>query len=266
MTAKPPKRHAPVLDRWTAVLLTFAALLAFAGQTRSATPVKRDILALYKSSEHRSEENCEIHELLELPLNFLGFRVTYADAESHLPGPREMERYRAIVTWFQAEGMRGASRYRRWLLNQLDAGKRVIILGNFGASAELGSESTTQDVRDVKRVFARLGVVCEPDRWIPKNNLRFLWRDPKLAAFERDLAKASPPGLMPVFTRNPRVKPVATYRAVGSSGQPILGAFISPRGGYVASGLAYVQLPGSEDDFKTQWYIDPVRFLSEALD
>ncbi|NOZ57366.1 MAG: hypothetical protein GXO73_11330, partial [Calditrichaeota bacterium] len=127
-------------------------------------------------------------------------------------------------------------------------------------------ESTTQDVRDVKRVFARLGVVCEPDRWVPKNSLRFLWRDPKLAAFERDLAKASPPGLMPVYTRNPRVKPVATYRAVGASGQPILGAFISPRGGYIASGLAYVQLPGSEDDFKTQWYVDPVRFLSEALD
>ncbi len=260
MTAKPRKLH-PLLRPWSAGLAVATVLLFLAVQVESATPVRRDVLALYKSSEHRNEENCEIHELLELPLNFLGFRVTYADAEAPLPGPEAMRRYRAVVTWFQADGMRAASRYRRWLANQLDAGKRVIILGSFGANFELGKPESSRDRQETRRIFARFGVVCQPEQWVPASRLKLLWRDPKLAAFERDVATASPAGLVPIHTADSRVKAIITYRG----DPPLLGAFLSPKGGYVAPELAYVQLPGGEEDFKTQWYIDPIRFLSEAL-
>ena len=252
---------------WRPVLsLGLALLWAAVGWSQSARPVSRDILALYKSSEHRTEENCEIHELLELPFNFLGFRLTYRDAESQLPSPEGMKRYRAVVTWFQAEKMRGASRYRRWLLKQLEAGKKVIILGSFGAYAELGRQSSSADQREVVRIFARLGVDCKPGQWIPAHRLKLLWRHPRLASFERDLETVRPPGLVPIYALDDRVQPVALYRNNRDPRKPVLGAFISPQGGYVAPGLAYVQLPGKEDDFKTQWIIDPIQFLTEALD
>ena len=69
-------------------------------QAPAASEVNRSILALYDGAEESEASETRIHKQLELPLNHLGYRVTYWDLRSGLPPLAEARRHKAIATWF----------------------------------------------------------------------------------------------------------------------------------------------------------------------
>src|SRR5712692_4254266 len=79
-----------------------------------AGELPRRVLALYKSYElvdvpgGRRRKNptlSEIHQLAQMPLNWLGLMVDYHDLATGLPDDSIMRRYRGVLTWFQSELM-----------------------------------------------------------------------------------------------------------------------------------------------------------------
>ncbi|MEW6283952.1 MAG: hypothetical protein AB1758_35395, partial [Candidatus Eremiobacterota bacterium] len=98
--------------------------------------VRGRILALYKGSEKATQDDNEVKLFLAQPLKELGYVVDYRNIEEGLPSEADMANYQGIVTWFRGPTMQIASSYCNWLTEQIVAGRKVVIFGNFGAFQE----------------------------------------------------------------------------------------------------------------------------------
>ncbi|MDZ7374622.1 MAG: hypothetical protein ONB23_11725 [candidate division KSB1 bacterium] len=252
-----------------ATALAFVVLTSWVqpGRCRTSTPSEwsLDILALYKSSEGQTEEDNPVYEFLEFPLSFLGYRVHYYDLSQGIKNLGSTDRYAAIVTWFWDDDLAGASSYRRWLLQQLEAGKKLLIFGTFGAVSEPRASPSAEDLREVDAVFAALGVRYRHDDWAFGRAARLLRLAPGYFGFERDPAVDPPKGFYPLVQESPNVYPLVELEAPPGSRRRYLSGFISPRGAFLAQGFAYYVAPGRPSEFKPQFYVDPIRFLRAAL-
>lgn len=123
----------------------------FAGQPARKIPDRakptqiRQILALFKSSEKCTAQDNNVRLYLEKQLQDLGYRVEYRDVAEGLPADSQMERFSAIVTWHRTAIMPEPMTYVRWLARQLDAGRKVIVIGNFGAHSPDGKTWLTNE-------------------------------------------------------------------------------------------------------------------------
>ena len=105
-----------------------AAPVAHAIEVEFATrPIKREILALYDSRHEAAPQKTRIHLFAEMPLNWLGYKVTYRDVNGPLPPVAEMSRYRGLLTWF-IEPMTAVETYLPWLDRVTAAGTRFAFL------------------------------------------------------------------------------------------------------------------------------------------
>lgn len=91
------------------------------------------ILALLKQSEDNSIYESNIHRFAFKELLKLGFWTNYHYVENGLPDSLSMKSYNAVITWFNTPEMLNGEAYSPWLLEQIITGRKVIILGNFGA-------------------------------------------------------------------------------------------------------------------------------------
>ncbi len=120
-------------------------------------PDTNTILALYDSSEKRDWENNEIRKLVEDDLDSMGLTVKYYDINKGLPAKSLTSNIRGVITWFSDSKIKNADKYCEWLSSQITDGKKVIILGNFGAYQDLDTEVWT-DMSVVNKIFNNIGV------------------------------------------------------------------------------------------------------------
>ncbi|RME72991.1 MAG: hypothetical protein D6776_07825 [Planctomycetota bacterium] len=153
------------------VAIAVAALLgalalgarAPAGETASgdAEPLRLRLLCVHDPTEQSEPWQGPIHEVLEAPAAHLGLRLEHLVLGGPLPGPEAMARYRGIVTWFADDSMPGAERYLRWLIAQLEHGRRALVIGPLGA----GRDSRTGQEVDpalLAEAWAALGFERQP--------------------------------------------------------------------------------------------------------
>ena len=95
--------------------------------------IKRRVLAFYQRDQKELSEKNRIHDNVETFLNHLGLVVDYRAIEDGLPGAAEMEPYRGVMTWFLGASVPDAQAYAQWLKTQIEAGRKVVILGDYGA-------------------------------------------------------------------------------------------------------------------------------------
>ena len=120
--------------------------------------VKRRLLVLYKKSEAPSLEEHPLFDRAGIALNYLGLICDYRAVEDGLPDGAEMEKYRGIVTWHTTPFMVHAREYNAWMLRQIKAGVKVVILENYGAYFD---RDTLVEAHNVAPVFAALGIKHE---------------------------------------------------------------------------------------------------------
>ncbi len=108
-----------------------------------SSEIKRWILALYDSKENATLENNSIHNNLEIILNHLGLVLSYHDIQQGLPAPEKMENFRGIITWFYNPVYKNPISYAQWLTNQIRQGRKVVMLGNYGAFLDEDLQSPT---------------------------------------------------------------------------------------------------------------------------
>jgi len=148
-----------------------------------AVPSGKTVLGLYKSSEGKSAGNNEIKTYLSGIIRDLGLRLTYWDIDKNIPRQKDLENVRAIITWFDGNEMKDPKSYLEFLNLCLDAGKKLVIIGNFGAYYNSTDKEYTATPL-INYTMARLGIIYLGE-WTDNPGLYVIkYKDPKLCEYK----------------------------------------------------------------------------------
>lgn len=203
----------------------------------------RRILALYDGQENPDGlQSTDVHKLLAMPLEYLGYAIDYLDVNSGLPDYSLTGQYAGIVTWFNNDALLRPIVYRDWLLRQIDSGVKVVILGKLGFKAN-------------DAFLQHLGVKLT--RAAIKGPLKIELSD-KMIGYE-----AKPQPKIRGFTAWQAQENIETHLSLlDERKQSWVAVFTGQWGG--AALHPYVIETGYKG--RQRWIIDPFRFLSKALD
>jgi hypothetical protein len=115
------------------------------------------VLALYKSSDGQGAADNEIALHLEAALRLMGLAVRYHDVDRGLPGPRELDDARAVVSWFRGPAMADPLAYLAFLRATIDSGRKILVLDNLGAYQDRAS-GRWLDSGELNQTLVRLGI------------------------------------------------------------------------------------------------------------
>lgn len=234
------------------VFLFSSARAQFLGDDPERESVRREILAIYDSHEEARPDQTRIHRFAEMPLNHLGFVVSYWDISAGLPSSERTANLRGIITWFRRPP---PASFYQWGLQQLGKGVRMVVLGDSG----LPAGNTT--LADANRLFAEIGFGLTGALVDITYATRILHRD-DLIGFERPLDPVLPAfPIVGTFGSDVSSHLVLEHREGGL----VLASSVvltSNRGGYAASGYFVYEEPGSG---RTKWIINPFVFFQKAL-
>ncbi|MDF3839679.1 hypothetical protein P3W85_43100, partial [Cupriavidus basilensis] len=176
-----------------------------------------------------------------MPLNYLGYRVDFAEASQPLPeiGP---DRYAGVVIWMGGNVRNEPGRFFGWVQRNIDQGVPVVFLNDFGARMN-GALAAALQLKTVKGKVGRTAQVVSKD---------------PMMGFE-----------MPVAPDRAQAVPVQVGDAAGFRSLLRLhsgtlnydAAAITPWGGYVLGPYAVRQSAKDQD----RWVVQPLSFLREAL-
>jgi polysaccharide biosynthesis protein PelA len=217
--------------------------------------VKRRILALYDAREEKKPHLTRIHRFAEMPLNWLGYTVEYQDIGARLPETAEVQKYRAVFTWFQ-EPMAVSARVARFIDTAVAAGVRYVVIG------EPLPTKSDGDPAVLERLHAHLGLVYTGGYSMLTLGAKIAERNPAMIGFERPLDVALPdhPITSVLDERTVVHLSLTTRTRLGTHTSPVV--VTSPRGGYVASNFSIYYEPVTE---RTLWTLNPFQFFKQAL-
>jgi polysaccharide biosynthesis protein PelA len=242
-----------------ALLALVCALLAFSGvraQTPDeeplAEPVKREILAIYDSREEARPDQTRIHRFAEMPLNHLGFVLSYWDVNAPLPSAERAANIRGVLTWFRRAP---PTSFYLWGIDRLMEGARMVVLG------EGGLPSGNSPLADANRMFREIGFGLSGAVVDITYAARILYRD-ALIGFERPLDP-----VLPAFPIVGTLGPEVTSHLVleHREGDLVLASSVvltSNHGGYAENGYLIYEEPGSG---RSKWIIDPFAFFQKSF-
>lgn len=236
-------------------LLSFVAAFASSlpSQAQNAgIPVQRQILVLYDGREEATPDSTRVHRFAEMPLNHLGFVVTYWDVRKGLPEDKRLAGVRGILTWYTSAQARELF---VWLQRAAARHIRIAILGDGGYPA------TEDSQLEANRLFARIGFAFSGSSIDLTYATTVAQRD-ALIGFEHDLDSVLPqyPVVNVAAADVARHLTLARRQANGSTASTVV--LTSPRGGFAAAGYFQYQVPGTD---LAQWIVDPFAFFAAAF-
>ncbi len=120
------------------VLLILLVCLSSFGVGASEIQIKREILALWDSTETDNGNYVETptHMYLEPILNHYGLKVTYVDVGKAFPlklnSQKYLKKFRGIISWFSNDRLKDPKSYQAWLVKASQAKVPFLFLGYFG--------------------------------------------------------------------------------------------------------------------------------------
>jgi hypothetical protein len=246
-----------------ALLLAVLFLLPASAMAQTLQP--RVIIAVYDSKEEPLANETDIHGLMELPANHLGYFFRYHDIRSgELPklGPDVA----GVLVWFNPGVLVPyADRWLNWLEQDvLGQQKRLLLFGSLGIGRDM--RNTPAGMAKINKVMHAIGVHDE-NRWIDiVYGAKVMHSDPEMIGFERKITGQ----LMPYLHTTPASGQSKSYLTVSNPtehpGQSHL-VVVGPQGGYVADNYAVYRLrkERSKTLLLQQWLIHPFGFLKQAM-
>ncbi|MEM8882731.1 MAG: hypothetical protein AAGD14_01525 [Planctomycetota bacterium] len=230
---------------------TLLALLLFAAAA-PAEEVRRTVLALVPGKAPHPETENGVHELLECPLNYLGFLVRHHYIESGPPADEALRDVGAVLTWFEADTPDPG-----WLWDWLervvpDRKLRVLHLGHLGP--------LHADADRARAWLARMGLEHQRPwaRGAPFLEIRKL--RPELCTFEANAALR--PMLQGPRNRSDNNRAWLELRHRLREELVAHPVVTGPWGGIAIH--PWMMNRGSANDDR-RWYIHPFAFFREAL-
>ena len=236
----------------SALLLAPAASAQRLGDEPRAEPVRREILAVYDSREEPRPDQTRIHRFAEMPLNHLGFVVTFWDVSAGLPSAERAANIRGVITWFRRAP---PASFYRWGQEQVRRGVRMVVLG------DSGPPSGNASLSDANRLFAEIGFGLSGEQVDITYGARILHRD-QFIGFERPLDPVLPAfPIVGTFGHDVSSHLILEHREGSLVLRLERGADLS-RGGFVANGYFVYEEPVTG---RTKWIIDPFAFFQKAF-
>lgn len=179
---------------------------------------------------------------LAMPINYLGYRVEFADAYKPLPTATP-DRYAGVVTWFDGNAPRPGA-WATWLRRTMGAGVRVAMFNQFGMAMDAATARS-------------LGLKTVPGT--PSGALTIVSRDP-MVGFE---LQPHPERRDAVGVRvDPNLPQAQSLLRLSSGSYTYDAAAILPWGGYVLRPFGVFRMPEVD---QARWVIQPLDFLRRAL-
>jgi len=241
----------------------FAAVLLIAMlpvDLPAAMPLSRKVLVFFDGAAGQSVQENIVFQDGQTILNYFGLLPDYRDVNDRpLPDDKTMSLYRGIITTFSAIINQDPETFLGWLNRQIDADRKVVVLGTLGAGA-------TPDVAPelkklVHKTYTNLGLKYGGDLTVSQPLIRFVDKDPNGVEFERKYPLF--PESYEKFT--PIDKNVKVYLSIQRiDRQKSFSAVIvtGPAGGFAHEDfIAWVD-PVS---FRRQWFLNPFKFFKESL-
>lgn len=203
----------------------------------------RRVLVVQESEPGVAIDNTEGVRFVSMPINYLGYRVDFAETRDPLPeiGP---DRYAGVVVWSNGYFTQQPGRFLAWVEKQIAQGVPVVFMNGFGAPVA-GSLARTLGLKPVKgRVSGPVSIVS---------------KDP-MVGFEMPVAPDRTEAV-PVQVQDGAANTRSLLR-MRSGTLTFDAAAITPWGGYVTGPYAVRQNVATDQD---RWTIQPLQFLREAL-
>ena len=249
---RPGRKGTVLLLLGALVLPSQAGVQTAAEEEPLAEPVRREILAVYDRREEPRPDQTRILRFAEMPLNHLGFVLSYWDVNAGLPTAERTEKARGVITWFRRAP---PSAFYLWGLDLLQRGVRSVVLGDSGLPA------ANTSLADANRMFQEIGFGLSGAAVDVTYATKVLYRD-SLIGFERDLDPVLPAfPIVGAIGEDVSSHLVLEHR----DGDLVLASSVvltSKRGGYVANGYLIYEEPVTG---RTKWIIDPFAFFQEAF-
>jgi len=187
----------------------------------------RRILMVYKKSEARSFKELPIYNRAAVILEYLGLIPVYRAVEDGLPSDDEMEYFHGIVSWHTQRQMSKAQAYGDWMLHQIEGGKRIAILEEYGASYDLDTQQPTTNQVDVMQALGIQYIHRDERREEYRPAVRLV--DRNMLGFERSFSPSTISYQNTYHSKDPRNKVFFSF-SDRDYGNVDLGV-ITPRGG-----------------------------------
>jgi len=219
--------------------------------------IKRRILALYDSNEEKIAQKTVIAENAEVILNHLGFILDYQDVNLPLPEDKLMERYCGIITWFQDSIMKQPEIYCSWLIKQIEHGKKIVILDQFGAFEDNLNKPTNETI--IESVFEKFGVKYIGNETDNPLLIETVYKDEKMVEFERKLSMETS-----YYTQlkqiDPSLKVYLKLKRIDIPDSESCAIFSSKTGAMAIQNFTRYY---NENNYNKQWRINPFLFFAE---
>jgi hypothetical protein len=149
--------------------------------------IPRTVISLWSSKATDSFERTTVFQAMELPLNFLGFKIEYVDIEQGFPDLIEREDVAGIIAWLPTGFiMEQIDAYLRWSVRQIDKNIKYILIGSV-LDLSLQGEALLID-----ELWSKLGV-SSPSDWVTFTyDYEVSYYDRKIYPFERKLPLTLP--------------------------------------------------------------------------
>lgn len=217
--------------------------------------VNRSILALYDGGEEKTPDQTRLHRLLEMPLNHLGYHLTYWDIRNGLPPLAETRKYRAVATWF-GERIPEPIPYLAWARNAAEARVRFIVMDFIGAPVD------SQTLPAVNAFLSAIGLTMQSEWVAPGDDLRVVMQNDAMIGFERKLDGDLPGYMVYRANRTGGSPHVAIGRRDEGSAKASHPVVTGPGGGFAAYGFTALYDQKTE---RMSWILNPFELLKAAL-
>ncbi|RLK39275.1 hypothetical protein C7417_2808 [Cupriavidus plantarum] len=179
---------------------------------------------------------------VSMPLNYLGYRVEFAETRDPLPeiGP---DRYAGVVVWLNGNVTKDPGRFFSWVEKRIAQGVPVVFLNDFGAQVG-GALARMLSLKPVK------GRVSGP--------VQIMSQD-AMMGFETPVA---PDRTEAISVQVPDTAGARSLLRLKSGTLTYDAAAIMPWGGYVMGPYAVRENTATNQD---RWVVEPLKFLTEAL-
>lgn len=196
------------------------------------------------------------HQSAETVLNYQGLKVEYIAPEGPYPQLDKRPDVRGVLSWLDAGArLQDVAAYWQFMASAAKAGKKVVIMGELFPIGANNAETTTEQANSA---LNQLGLHTDGN-WEP--NTYALKRLDKHQGYETPMPVPVPP----LFHVRPidSVTPYFAFEQQEGEGAYILGAALSPQGGYIAEGLAMINDGGENEE--RRWVINPFEFFEKAF-
>ena len=180
----------------TAGLLLLVAVLAAAALLAAPAPARAagtKILVLFKQRDPNHEG------LVARYTDYLrqaGYEFDTKDVESYFPSDPDTSAYGGIVTCYESNNMVGADKYPLWLDKQMEAGKKIVVIGMYGAFQGLLPRPDKSHVewnessRNINTFFWPFGLEFYPAFSNKKGTFKVTRKEKPFAEHEAPIAEA----------------------------------------------------------------------------